>query len=178
MISNSTAIAEVFSRIDHKFDLMYANGVARKTARGALLLRLLRQWIRAEIWLRDLRDFQIGGNVPLAQVLPGGHGYLRGGERQALHQGGDGGGLHQEHGLRVQRQLDLDFLDRSECMTLLDAASTTLLAQQCAFHRVLAMPSERIVARAPFLDSNFADAPLDSVYRKIDRVCYLSLHLF
>jgi hypothetical protein len=24
MISNSTAIAEVFSRIDHKFDLMYA----------------------------------------------------------------------------------------------------------------------------------------------------------
>merc|ERR1711879_839970 len=25
MISNSTAIAEVFSRIDHKFDVMYAN---------------------------------------------------------------------------------------------------------------------------------------------------------
>ena len=25
MISNSTAIAEVFSRIDHKFVLMYAN---------------------------------------------------------------------------------------------------------------------------------------------------------
>jgi len=24
MISNSTAIAEVFSRLDHKFDLMYA----------------------------------------------------------------------------------------------------------------------------------------------------------
>jgi tubulin alpha len=24
MISNSTAIAEVFSRIDHKFDLMYS----------------------------------------------------------------------------------------------------------------------------------------------------------
>merc|ERR1712124_102 len=26
MISNSTAIAEVFSRLDHKFDLMYAKG--------------------------------------------------------------------------------------------------------------------------------------------------------
>merc|ERR1719295_1253171 len=26
MISNSTAIAEVFSRIDHKFDVMYAKG--------------------------------------------------------------------------------------------------------------------------------------------------------
>ena len=27
MISNSTAIAEVFSRLDHKFDLMYAKRV-------------------------------------------------------------------------------------------------------------------------------------------------------
>ena len=28
MISNSTAIAEVFSRLDHKFDLMYSKRVS------------------------------------------------------------------------------------------------------------------------------------------------------
>jgi hypothetical protein len=31
MISNSTAIAEVFSRIDHKFDLMYAKVIENNT---------------------------------------------------------------------------------------------------------------------------------------------------
>ncbi len=34
MISNSTAIAEVFARIDHKFDLMYSRVAWKKLGRG------------------------------------------------------------------------------------------------------------------------------------------------
>merc|ERR1711869_128851 len=54
MISNSTAIAEVMSRIDHKFDLMYAKrafvhhyvGEGMKKANSARLVRIWRRWRR------------------------------------------------------------------------------------------------------------------------------------
>ena len=43
MISNSTAIAEVFSRIDHKFDLMQRGGQKlrkiRNDAEGKIMMR-------------------------------------------------------------------------------------------------------------------------------------------
>merc|ERR1719183_2647815 len=57
MISNSTAIAEVMSRIDHKFDLMYAKrafvhhyvGEGMKKVSSA---RLVRTWL---LWRRTTR---------------------------------------------------------------------------------------------------------------------------
>ena len=40
MISNSTAIAEVFSRIDHKFDLMYSKILAANLEESAFCIQL------------------------------------------------------------------------------------------------------------------------------------------
>ncbi|KAK4408638.1 Tubulin alpha-3 chain [Sesamum angolense] len=50
MISNNTAVAEVFSRIDHKFDLMYAKrlsftGMLVKEWRKASLVKLVKIWL-------------------------------------------------------------------------------------------------------------------------------------
>merc|ERR1711904_389519 len=44
MISNSTAIAEVMSRIDHKFDLTYAKAWRRGSSRRRA--RILQRWRR------------------------------------------------------------------------------------------------------------------------------------
>ncbi|KAK1324196.1 Tubulin alpha-1 chain [Acorus calamus] len=57
MISNSTSVAEVFSRIDHKFDLMYANvpsstGMLVRVWRKVNSLRPVRIWRR---WRRTMR---------------------------------------------------------------------------------------------------------------------------
>merc|ERR1712032_13512 len=49
MISNSTAIAEVFSRVDHKFDLMYAKhsstGTSEKVWKKENSQRLVKIWL-------------------------------------------------------------------------------------------------------------------------------------
>merc|ERR1711924_593830 len=57
MISNSTAIAEVMSRIDHKFDLMYAKVPSSTTTWGKVWrkvssARLVRTWL---LWRRTTR---------------------------------------------------------------------------------------------------------------------------
>merc|ERR1719437_74427 len=57
MISNSTAIAEVFSRIDHKFDLMYSKralciGTSERAWKRVSSLRPVRTW---QLWRRTTR---------------------------------------------------------------------------------------------------------------------------
>ena len=49
MISNSTAIAEVFSRIDHKFDLMYSKILAANLEESAFCIQLNQSNMQASL---------------------------------------------------------------------------------------------------------------------------------
>merc|ERR1712037_441849 len=61
MISNSTAIAEVFSRIDHKFDLMYSKralciGMLVKAWKRESFPKHVRTWL---LWRRTTRKWAL-----------------------------------------------------------------------------------------------------------------------
>merc|ERR1712032_1096333 len=88
MISNSTAIAEVFSRIDHKFDLMYSKrasyiGMSVRVWRKASFLRLVRTWLpskrttkrsaskppRVKVRRRDMEMSSEACNLPRSKLV-------------------------------------------------------------------------------------------------------------